>query len=149
MSRTTGTLTINAGFSRLDGTRLMKGAFDNGGFGRATDFLEQDRQLNSGETIFVDGDDDIFQGMAVIVITDAGRPTLTGALKTAAKAGMTSARRAAGAARSSGGKKGARAVAKKGAKQSSRARTSAKKSSAKKSGKKSAAKKSGAKKSTK
>lgn len=148
MSRTTGTLTINSGFSRLDDTRLMKGAVDNGGFGRATTFLRQDRQLNSGETIFVDGDGDTFQGAAVIVITDAGRPAQIGALKPAANAAATSARRAGGAARSSGGKKGGRASAKKGAKKSGRGRTSAKKSSAKKSAKKSTAKKSGAKKST-
>jgi hypothetical protein len=77
----TGKLTINLNISRLDGTRLMKGAVNNGGFGRATTFLRQDRLLNSGETIWVDGEDDEFQGASVIVIADAGRvgPTLIAA----------------------------------------------------------------------
>ena len=67
----TGRLTFTSGFSRLDGTRLMKGALDNDGFERATTFLRQDRQLKNNQQIWVEGIDDVFQG-AVIVITDAG-----------------------------------------------------------------------------
>jgi len=69
----TGTLSINAGVSDLDGTNLMKGAKNNGGFGRATNFLQVDRQLDSGDPIFVDGTQDTFNQMPVIIITNAGR----------------------------------------------------------------------------
>lgn len=68
-----GQLTISNGFSRLDGTRLMRGALNNGGFGRATSFLRQERHLESGETIRVDGVAAEFLGDDVIVISDAGR----------------------------------------------------------------------------
>ena len=68
-----GQLIISDGFSRLDGTRLMRGALNNGGFGRATSFLRQERNLKSGETIRVDGVAAEFEGDDVIVISDAGR----------------------------------------------------------------------------
>jgi hypothetical protein len=68
-----GQLSISDGFSRLDGTRLMRGALNNGGFGRATSFLRQERNLQSGETIRVDGVAAEFQGGDVIVISDAAR----------------------------------------------------------------------------
>jgi hypothetical protein len=114
-----GRLTISAGFSRLGSTRLMKGQLDNDGFGRATDFLEQDRQLNSGQRIFVDGEDREFDGANVILITDAGPST-------GAALGLAGPRRA----RKSGKKAQKRSAAK------------SKKSAKKQSGKKKRAKKS-------
>jgi|GEM_PF-7116621 len=68
-----GQLIISNGFSQLDGTRLMRGELNNGGFGRATTFLRQERNLQSGETIRVDGVAAEFQADDVIVISDAGR----------------------------------------------------------------------------
>lgn len=127
----TGTLTIDAtDISRLDGTRLMKGAVNNGGFGRATIFLRQDRHLNSGETIWVDGVDDEFQGMSVIVIKDAGRAAQD--LIASAAATETAA----------AGKQGRKAATKKAVKRTDGSRKGGKKSAAKKS----ASKKSGGKK---
>src|ERR1044072_3781899 len=73
-----GTLTIDAGISRLDGTRLMRGALNNGGFGRATTFLRQTRGLQDGQQIFADGQDAEFDGDDVFVITDAGPATSAG-----------------------------------------------------------------------
>jgi|SRR6185369_9554665 len=66
-----GTLTISIGISRLSGTRLMKGAKNNAGFGRATDFLQQDRQLKNKDFIEVDGTDDEFNEVPIILMTDA------------------------------------------------------------------------------
>lgn len=68
-----GTLTINVGISRLDSTRLMKGAKNNGGFGRATDFLQQDRKLKTNDFIEVDGSSDTFGEIPIILMTDARR----------------------------------------------------------------------------
>lgn len=135
----TGKLTINGGFSRLGSTRMMKGAINNGGFGRATVFLQQDRQLNSGETIWVDGTDNQFGGMPVIVITDAGRavPAVV-ALGAGAELIAVDASKAAVKAVSAGSKKGAKASTKKSAKKSAKkpaANKAAKKSTKKQSGK--------------
>ena len=131
----TGTLTIDGGFSRLDGTRLMKGAVNSGGFARATNFLQQDRHLDSDDRIWVDGVNDLFGGMPVIVITDAGLSTLNAALLGAAKG--------ASKAMSAGRKKGSGGAVSKSAKKSA-----AKKSAAKKSGVKGRSVKSASKKST-
>ena len=124
-----GRLIIFAGISRLDNTRLMRGALDNDGFGRATTFLRQDRQLQSGETIFVDGIEREFDGEDVIVISDAGRPA-------EADVALASTRRRSV-------KKSGKKSSKKGQK---RPAAKAKKPAAKKSGKKKRAKKSAAKK---
>ncbi len=70
---TEGRLAISAGISRLDHTRLMRGALDNGGFGRATSFLRQERQLESGDRIFVDGVDREFDQMDVIGASSSAR----------------------------------------------------------------------------
>jgi hypothetical protein len=112
----TGTLTIDAtNVSRLDGTNLMKGTLNNGGFSRATIFLEQDRGLNRGETIWVDGEDRVFQGMSVILITDAGRavPAII-AVGAGAETIMAAASKAVVArATAAGGRKGQTKGAKK------------------------------------
>jgi hypothetical protein len=130
----TGTLTINLGISRLDGTRLMKGALNNGGFGRATTFLRQDRQLRNNQTISVDGEDDDFDG-PVIVITDARRANEESLAFGASSKGIAAPARTAA---SSGGKKVGASKRKGGGQKSS------KKSGAKKSGsKKTTAKKGG------
>ena len=133
----TGTLTITSGFSRLDDTRLMKGALDNGGFARATTFLRQDRQLKNNQTIWVDGPDDVFEGMSVIVITDAGPvvPALVAVGAGAQPIGVAASKSVVRAL-SSGNKGGKKATSKsKPAKKSAKkSRTwSTKKSSAKKS----------------
>jgi hypothetical protein len=66
----TGTLTVSAGISRLDGTRLaIKGAGDP--FGAATDFLAN-RGLANGELIWVIGTDGAVGNVPVLFITDAG-----------------------------------------------------------------------------
>ena len=129
----TGTLTIDGGISRLDGTRLMKGLVNSGGFDRATNFLQQERHLDNDDEIFVDGADDHFGEMPVIVITNAGLSTaaLLGAAKGASKA------------MSAGRKKGLGGAVSKSAKKSS-----SKKSASKKSGVKGRSVKSASKKST-
>jgi hypothetical protein len=146
-----GTLFIDSqGFSRLNSTLLMKGALNNGGFGRATNFL-QGRGLNSGP-IFVDGVDDTFGG-PVIVITNAGRPPApSGPVPQAdAFARRASGKKGAKASQKRRAKKGAggKGAKKAGAKKTAGQKSGAKKSGAKKAGAKKAAKKSGAKKSAK
>jgi hypothetical protein len=134
----TGTLTINLGISRLDGTRLMKGALNNGGFGRATTFLRQDRQLKNNDTIWVDGEDDEFKG-PVIVITDAGRADEESLAFGASSKGIAAS---AGIAAASGGKK---AGAKGASKRKGGGQKSSKKPGAKKSGSKTTTAKRGGK----
>jgi hypothetical protein len=108
----TGTLTINLGISRLDGTRLMKGDLNNEGFGRATTFLRQDRKLKKNQTIFVDGEDDVFQG-PVIVITDAGPAGAESFAAAGSKDIAASASGVSGAAAVKDGRKAAKAGAKR------------------------------------
>ena len=159
MPRFTGTLTMNAGVSQLDGIPLVRAPLSGNPFGRATTFLRQDRNLTGGR-IFVDGTEDFIGNQRVIVITDAGRalaartgPAAGRALtasRGAKKGGTAAARRTSssgesrankGAAKKSAGKKGA-------AKRSAAKKRGAKKSAAKKSGGARSSRKSAAKKST-
>jgi len=66
----TGTLTVSAGISRLNGTRL---AIEGSGnpFGAATDFLAN-RGLANGQLIWVIGTDGAVGNVPVLFITDAG-----------------------------------------------------------------------------
>jgi hypothetical protein len=68
-----GTLSISEGVSDLDGTTLAKAPLTGNPFGRATNFLRQDRNLNSGDHIQVEGTDGTSIGnVPVIMITNAG-----------------------------------------------------------------------------
>ena len=125
----TGTLTIDDGESRLDGTRLMKGAVNAGGFGRATTFLRQDRGLNDQERIWVNGVDDFFGEMPVIVITNAGPVAMMAALNASKAAGAGKAAKKSAAKKSAAKKSGAQ---KSG---SGKGKAAAKKSTGKVSGK--------------
>ncbi|HKV34896.1 MAG TPA: hypothetical protein VJP89_11255 [Pyrinomonadaceae bacterium] len=110
-----GQLIISSGISRLDGTRLMRGALDNGGFGRATSFLRQERNLESGETIRVDGVAAEFQGSDVIVISDAARAgqSLTTAASVAAAVAKTAGSKTSAAKKSAKKKRTRKSASKK------------------------------------
>lgn len=117
-----GLLTYNGGISRLSGTRLMMGAVNSGGFGRATNFLQQTRQLFDNEIISVEGTDDSFGQMPVIVITDANRVGFAimavtvpqGGGPVAQKAGAKGGRAKKAGAAKGGAKKGGKAGAERG-----------------------------------
>jgi hypothetical protein len=125
MPRFTGTLTIVDTDSDLSGTPLAKGSTGDV-FGEATRFLRQDRGLNSGNRIFVDGTPRNIGGVSAISITNAGRelPALVSA------GGILRAVNATkGIGKGSGRKGGAK---KGGAKKGGAKKGAAKKSSAKK-----------------
>ena len=135
----TGLLTISGGISDLDGTTLAKAPLTGNPFGRATTFLRQDRGLNSGDFIWVDGSTTTIGNVSVMVITDAGpapAPMMVGVAPAALTADAAGSAKAGGAekgaAKKVGGKKvGAtkKGAAKKGsAKKSSAAKKSSKKS---------------------
>jgi hypothetical protein len=66
----TGTLSVSAGISRLNGTRLaIEGAGNP--FGTATDFLAN-RGLTNDQLIWVIGTDGAVGNVPVLFITDAG-----------------------------------------------------------------------------
>jgi hypothetical protein len=135
----TGTLTLNSGFSRLSGTRLLKGAKNSDGFDRATIFVRDVRHLKNKQKIFVEGEDDVFgQNVPIIIITDAGPAE---GVEAVALEGAVSERRPRKPGRS---KKAARKSGKKSTKKS--AKKSAKKRSSKKATKKSSRKKAARKK---
>lgn len=115
----TGTLTIDDDrVSRLKGTRLIKGAVNNGGFGRATNFLEQDRSLRDGDRIWVEGNDNFLGAMPVIVITDAGAQLSTATSLNATKAAGASKAAKKSTAKKSGAKKSGGGKGKAAAKKS-------------------------------
>ncbi len=66
-----GTLSFEVGFSRLDQTRLMKGAKNDDGFERATNFLQGSKGFTGGESIEVEGANDSFKSMPIILMTNA------------------------------------------------------------------------------
>ena len=72
-----GTLSIDEGFSRLDQTRLMKGAKNTDGFERATNFLQGGKGFTGGEFIEVEGANDTFDSMPIILMTNAREITPT------------------------------------------------------------------------
>src|SRR5689334_19928586 len=67
----TDTSRLNAGAG--DRKRLARTAGTGDPFTNATAFLEDERGLSDGESIFVVGEDGTHSGVAVIFITDAGR----------------------------------------------------------------------------
>lgn len=67
----TGTLTVIAGVSRLDGQRLAMAGTGNP-FGAATNFLAN-RGLNPGDFIWVIGSEGFVGSVPAFFITDAGR----------------------------------------------------------------------------
>lgn len=66
----TGTLTVSAGVSRLDGTRLAMAGAGNP-FGAATNFLAN-RGLSPGDRIWVTGTEGAVGNVPAFFITDAG-----------------------------------------------------------------------------
>lgn len=72
-----GTLSFDVGFSRLDQTRLMKGAKNNDGFDRATNFLQGSKGFTGGEFVEVEGANDTFNNMPIILMTNAKELTPT------------------------------------------------------------------------
>jgi hypothetical protein len=114
MPRFTGTLTIVDTVSDLSGTPLAKGPLGGDVFGEATRFLRQDRNLSSGNRIWVEGNPRQIGQVSAILITDAGRelPALVSASGTlravnAVKGGRGRAARksASGSGRKGGAKK--------------------------------------------
>jgi hypothetical protein len=143
---TSGILRVNAGVSRLNGTRLARqGASDP--FGAATNFLAN-RGLSHNDFISVDGTNGFVGNVPVIFITDAklATPAIVGVMVAGAvSAGPVKAATKWGGAKKAGTKKtGARkAEAKKtrtkksGAKKSAGGRATAKRSAKKTVGRKS------------
>ena len=137
MTRTTGTLHISAGISRLDATRLIKDTNNNNGLGTATTFLRFNRQLHDNDDIFVDGDEVNFKNTSevVILITDAGRSTEAVAANVLESLSATKSTTKK-AAKKATGKRAAKKPSKKAG-----TKKAAKKAAGKKSGKKAGAKK--------
>lgn len=136
MTRTTGTLHISAGISRLDATRLIKDTNNDNGLGTATTFLRFNRQLHDNDDIFVDGDEVNFKNTSevVILITDAGRSTEAVAANVLESLSAKSTTKKA--AKKATGKRAAKKPSKKAG-----TKKAAKKAAGKKSGKKAGAKK--------
>lgn len=132
MPRFTGTLNIIGTDSNLSGTALVRVTGVGDPFDSATTFLTQDRDLNSGDRIWVDGKSDAIGSQPVINITNAGRelPAVVGAggvlmaVNAAKKGGGLSLKasgKKGGVKKSSGkqpGKKGGKKSNKKGGKKS-------------------------------
>lgn len=123
----TGTLTVNATVSRLNGTRLARAGADDP-LAAATNFLAL-RGLDDGDFIWVEGTDGNVGNVPVIFITDAGLAQTALVLMPSAPAKASGKKSAA----QGGGKKGD--AKKAGGKKSAGGEGSTKRSTGNKSGK--------------
>lgn len=129
----TGTLSVSAGVSRLDGTRMARAGANNP-LAAATNFLAI-RGLDDGDFIRIEGSDGTLGNVPVIFITSAALAAAALAANKAARSAKGRAKKAASSGRKRSAKKRAtKSSAKKaGGRKSTRAKGSTKKSTGKKS----------------